>query len=262
MKERWEAFQLQQKGFLWEEEVNLVFEVLMRNEEALAWDDMEKGKFREDYFAPVVIPTVKHEPWVLKNIPIPHGLCEEVIKFIKDKIASRTYKPSGSLYRLHWFCVPKKNGKFWIVHNLQPLNAVTIKDAGLPPNVEPYTEQCVGQAIYSMGDLYVGYDHALIAPESHDLTTFQTPLGPHRLTALPMGWSNSVSIFQGHVTFILQDDLDTAPPFLDNVPILGPKTRYELLGGGGGAMKLYLEIQRYDASSGNTSMMLIAFFIV
>ena len=58
------------------------------------------------------------------------------------------------------------------------------------------------------------------------------PLEPHRLTALPMGWSNSVSIFQGHVTFILQDELDTVPPFLDDVLILGPKTRYELPEGG------------------------------
>ena len=98
--------------------------------------------------------------------------------------------------------------------------------------MEPYAEHCAGRAIYSMGDFYVGYDHAPIAPESHDLTTFQTPLGPHRLTALPMGWSNTVSIFQGHVTFILQDELDTAPPFLDDVPILGLKTRYELPNGG------------------------------
>ena len=180
----------------------------------------------------MIIPTVEHKPWALKNIPIPHSLHEEVIKFIKEKIASGTYEPSGSSYRLHWFCVPKKNGKFRIVHDLQPLNAVTIKDAGLPPNVEPYAEQCMGRAIYSMGDLYVGYDHVPIALESCDLTTFQMPLGLHRLTALPMGWSNSVFIFQGHVTFILQDELDTAPPFLDDVPILGLKTRYELPGGG------------------------------
>ena len=42
-----------------------------------------------------------------------------------------------------------------------------------------------------------------------------------------MGWSNSVSIFQGHVTFILQDEIDIALPFLDDVPLLGSKTRYE-----------------------------------
>jgi hypothetical protein len=228
MKERWEAFRGKGNGFLWEEEENVVFEVLMKNEEALAWDDTEKGRFREDYFDPIIIPTVEHEPWVLKNIPIPHGLRAEVIKFIKSKIASGTYEPSGSSYRSRWFCVPKKNGKFRIVHDLQPLNAVTIKDAGLLPNVEPYVEHCAGRGIYSMGDLYVGYDHAPISPESHNLTTFQTPLGPHRLTVLPMGWSNLVSIFQGHVTFILQDELETAPPFLDDVPVLGPKARYKL----------------------------------
>ena len=42
-----------------------------------------------------------------------------------------------------------------------------------------------------------------------------------------MGWTNSVAIFQGHVTFILQDELDMAPPYLDDVPILGPRSRYE-----------------------------------
>ena len=224
MMERWAAFGLKERGFLWEEEVNLVFEMLMKNEAALAWDDSERGKFREDYFDPVVITTIEHEPWALRNIPIPHGLHEEVVKFIKEKITSKMYEPSGSSYRSRWFCIPKKNGKFQIIHDLQPLNAVTIKDAGLAPNVEPYAEHCAGRVIYLMGDLYVRYDHVPIALESCDLTTFQTPLGPHRLTALPMGWSNSVSIFQGHVTFILQDELDTALPSLDDVPILSLKT--------------------------------------
>jgi len=57
-KERWEAFQLKETGFLWEEEVNLVFDVLMKNKQALTWDDLEKGRFWEDYFDPVVIPTI------------------------------------------------------------------------------------------------------------------------------------------------------------------------------------------------------------
>ena len=205
----------------------MAFDVLLKNEMALAWDDTEKGRFRDDYFAPITVPTVEHEPWSLKNIPIPHGLRDSIIKFIKDKIASGTYEPSGSSYRSQWFCVLKKNGSFRIVHDLQPLNAVTIKDAGVPPNVEPYAENAAGKAIYTLGDLFTGFDHASVAVESRDLFTFQTPLGPHRLTCLPMGWTNSVAIFQGHVTFILQDEIDKAPPYLDDVPILGPRSRYE-----------------------------------
>ena len=51
-----------------------MFEVLVKNEGALAWEDAERGRFCEDYFDPVVIPTIEHEPWALKNIPIPHRL--------------------------------------------------------------------------------------------------------------------------------------------------------------------------------------------
>ena len=78
-KDRWEALRLKERGFLWDEEIKLAFQVLMKNERALAWDDLEKGGFREDYFEPVVVPTIKHEPWTLWNIPIPHGICAKVI---------------------------------------------------------------------------------------------------------------------------------------------------------------------------------------
>ena len=40
-KERWEAFGWRRTGFLWEEEEKLVFEVLIKNEEVLAWEDAE-----------------------------------------------------------------------------------------------------------------------------------------------------------------------------------------------------------------------------
>jgi hypothetical protein len=152
-KEQWDKLQVQDRGFLWDEEVKLVFDVLMKNEAALAWDDSEKGRFRDDYFAPIVVPTIEHEPWALKNIPIFHGLQEPIVKFIREHIASGTYEPLGSSYRSRWFCIPKKNGSFRIVHDLQPLNVVTVKDAGVPPNIEPYAENATGRGIYTLGDL-------------------------------------------------------------------------------------------------------------
>jgi hypothetical protein len=56
---------------------------------AFAWVEEEKGEFSKDHFDPVVIPTVKHVPWVLKNIPIPQGIYSQVIKIVKDKINRR-----------------------------------------------------------------------------------------------------------------------------------------------------------------------------
>jgi hypothetical protein len=133
-----------QNTFLWPEEQKLAAHVLMNNELALAWNESEKGHFKDEYFPPVVIPTIEHTPWVHHQPPIPPGIRDEVINLIKSKIASRVYEASNSLYQSKWFCVTKKNGSLHIVHDLQPLNSVTIKDAASMPYVELFVEQSAG----------------------------------------------------------------------------------------------------------------------
>ncbi len=54
--------------------------------EGFAWDDTERGHFKEEYFPPVTIPAVEHTPWIQKNIPIPPGIFDQVCKIIKTKI--------------------------------------------------------------------------------------------------------------------------------------------------------------------------------
>ncbi|KAG2066411.1 hypothetical protein BDR04DRAFT_1130025 [Suillus decipiens] len=87
-----------QNSFLWPEEQKLVAHILSLNELALAWDETEKGRFRNDYFPPVIIPTIEHTPWVHCQPPIPPGIRDEVISLIKSKIASGIYKPSNIVF--------------------------------------------------------------------------------------------------------------------------------------------------------------------
>jgi len=42
--------------------------------------DAEKGRFKDEYFVPVKILVIKHVPWAQKNLPIPPGILEKVIK--------------------------------------------------------------------------------------------------------------------------------------------------------------------------------------
>jgi len=92
-------------------------------------------------------------PWVLRNIPIPPGIFNKVVEVIKNKILSGIYEPSNSSYRSRWFCVLKKDKtSLRIVHDLQPLNAITIKDSALPPVVEQYAESFGGRGCYAMFD--------------------------------------------------------------------------------------------------------------
>ena len=78
-----------------------------------------------------------------------------------------------------------------------------------------------------MLDLYVEYDKWALAPSSCNLTTSQTPYWALQLTTLPMGWTNSVSIFHNNVTYILQPEIPhVTQPYIDNVPVRRPSTRY------------------------------------
>jgi len=80
-----------------------------------------------------------------------------------------------------------------------------------------------------MFDLYIGYDERKLAMESRDLTMFQTLFGVRRLVTLPMGWTNSIPIFHDDVTHILQDEVpEFTEPYIDDVGVKGPKTRYKL----------------------------------
>jgi len=125
-EERLDALDLNKSDFLWPEELKLLQHILLLNKSGLMWTEDKKGRFCDNYFAPVKIPAIKHVPWIHKNIPIPYGILDDIIQIFKDKLAAGVYKPSDASYRSCFFCVKKKNGSLHLVHDLQPLNAVTI----------------------------------------------------------------------------------------------------------------------------------------
>lgn len=229
-QERFEKQNIDPTNWLWPEEKKLAHFILRDKEFAFAWEEPEKGRFSSEWFDPVIIPTVEHVPWALRNIPIPPGIYSRVIDIIKDKIASGVYEDSSSSYRSRWFCVLKKDGSsLRLVHDLQPLNAVTIKDASLPPRMETYAEDFGGRGCYGLYDAFVAFDQRALDERSRDLTTFQTPLGAKRL---PTGYTNAAQIMQGDVSFIFRSEIPhITNPYIDDVPVKGPRTRYELADG-------------------------------
>ena len=229
-QERRDKFdEVHSEDFLWPAEREILHDFMCKQNEGFAWNDSERGHFREDFFPPIVFPLVDHIPWREKNIPIPPGLYKDVCDLIRRKIEAGVYEPSNSSYRSRWFTMAKKDGKFRIVHSLEPLNKVTIAHAGVTPIPEHIAEQFGGRACGGMFDLYVGYDERLIDPASRDYTTFQTPFGALRLVTLPMGWTNSVPIFHDDVTEILRPEIpEYTIPYIDDVPVRGPASQYIL----------------------------------
>ena len=172
--------------------------------------------------------------------PIHHGYSETFLfrlrpgikpfrLHIKDHITSGVYELSAAAYWSRWFCMLKQDGKtLWLVHDLQPLNAVTIRDSSVPPFIEHLAESFGGYVVYGMMDLFAGYDPCSLHMDSRDMTTFNSLLGPHRLTTLPMGHTNAVQIYQADMAFILQDEIPHhTMPFIDDLPVKSKMSQYQ-----------------------------------
>ena len=125
-------------------------------------EDLVHWIIRDDeYFDPVVIPTIAHIPWMLKNIPIPRGTYNKVISALRDKIKSKFHEPSS--YRSQWFTDVKKD------------------DRAVPSTLELYAES-LGGHLYTVFDLFVGFDQRALTEQSRDLQNITRNVSTHLYT--------------------------------------------------------------------------------
>ncbi|MBW0559155.1 hypothetical protein O181_098870 [Austropuccinia psidii MF-1] len=195
---------------------------------AIAFCEEERGIIKHSYGKPYKIPVIPHEPWQKKPIPIPKSILPQFIELFREIIHTGLYEKSTSSYNSSVFCVAKPNGKLVIVHDLQDLNKVTIKDAGLLPNVDEFVRSFSGRACHRFGDIMGGYDERELDIISTPLTTFETPLGRLQLTRIPQGATKSVAVYQAQMTWILQGEIPGhLGILLDDGGIKGPRSTYQ-----------------------------------
>src|SRR5258706_415122 len=147
---------------------------------------------------------------------------------MKEQMSSGKYEPSSASYHSMLFAVEKTGSNLRVVHDLQPLNAVTMRDATLPPQVDNMIESFVGRAVYGLFDLKSRYDSRILATISRDLTSFYVEgMGLLRLTRLPQGHTNSVAEFQRCTQHMIGPMYPKeAEVFIDDCAIKGPKSRH------------------------------------
>ena len=208
--------------FLTEPEKKKFQDMLSMHGKAFASSPDEIGCVQPSVVAPMVIFTVPHVPWDLKPIPVPRALLPKLVELLKEKTRMGILEPSMAPYSNRWFTVPKKSGALRFIQDMQSANKVTIRNKGSGPIVDEVAEAFAGHAIYSIGDLYSGYDQFQLAAESRDLTTMKTPLGLVRMCTLPQGATNSVAHMQSAMNQILRGFVpEKTIPFVDDIPIKG-----------------------------------------
>lgn len=210
------------EDFLTKMEEESFRKMLLRHGKAFAFEPHEIGCVDPSVVAPMVIFTISHTPWNLRPIPVPKAHLPKLVELLNEKIKMGILEPSIAPYSNRWFTVPKKNGALRFIQDMQPVNKVTIRNMGSSPIVDEFAEAFAGRSIYSMGDLYSGYDQFQLAVESRDLTTMRTPLGLVRMCTLPQGATNSVAHMMNGMNKVLRDFIpEKTMPFLDDVPIKG-----------------------------------------
>ena len=109
------------------------------------------------------------------------------------------------------------------------LNAITWRNANLPPSVNEFSKEFTGYHIASLVNLYSEYDQQILHQASQDMTAFWVPnIGLVKNTTLPQGCTNSVAQFVQTITKILKDIiLDVAMLFLDDIGVKGLFINYK-----------------------------------
>jgi hypothetical protein len=218
-------------GILSTAETNLLAFIAVTRESAFAFQYSEKGSFSREYYPDYEFPTIEHVPWQHKPIPIPIALLEEVRKVIIDNEKGGRFEPTVSSYRCAMFPVMKKPGSdppVRIILNLEPLNAVTIQDAAMIPNVNDFAESFVGYSMYGLADLYSGFDAIWIHQNSRPMQAFHSPCGPKQQATMAQGYSNAMQQFTLRVGHALKPVIpEKANPFIDDCGVKGPRSRYE-----------------------------------
>lgn len=209
------------------QEKDLFIEMLHYREAALAFEFSHCGRIREEVAPPQIIKTIEHKAWQAPGFPVPKALNSVIAEMLRERIKAGVLEYCDGPYRNPYFLVKKREGKYRLINNAIEINRVTVRDAGLPPSPDEFAEDFAGLAVSSLIDFFSGYDQITLAEESRNLTAFSTTLGLLRMTTLPQGATNSVAQFMRIITKVLEELIPTiCRPFLDDIGVKGPRTRY------------------------------------
>ena len=69
------------------------------------------------------------------------------MELLKQKVEMGILEPLSAPYSNRWFTVPKKNGTLRFIQDLQSVNKVTIRNAGIRPTIDEFAEAFTGRLI-------------------------------------------------------------------------------------------------------------------
>ena len=85
--------------WLWDEEKEMFYELMLNREGAIAFDWTECTKIHEDVSPPILIKTVPHNAWQERNFPCPKALIPVVVRMLLERLNRGVLEKYNGLYR-------------------------------------------------------------------------------------------------------------------------------------------------------------------
>ncbi|GBG85279.1 hypothetical protein CBR_g39847 [Chara braunii] len=188
----------------------------------------KKGRLDAKLIPPVRSHTVEHECWNDKGSSYEFGIAGEVTDLLRAKMDSFVAEPTTSLYANRWFVFRKPNKTLRWIQDLQKLNAVTIRDAGSLPQADLLAQSRSGRSIYSLIDLYSGYDQLPLDVRDRPYTAMHTSVEQLQMQVTPIGFTNAVAEAQRRMLAVAGDMFpEKCEPYIDENPIKGAQEKDE-----------------------------------
>lgn len=159
---------------------------------------------------------VSHRIELLPNAQVPRPRMfklsplerEELVKQLTRLLSLGFLEPSTSPFGAAVFFAQKPGGGMRLVCDWRALNAITVKNAFLVPNMEQLVHDLAGSTIFSHIDVHSAYHQVPIAPEDRQKTAIRTPMGHFEWTVMGFGLCNAPATFQALMNRTLQKDID------------------------------------------------------
>ncbi|GBG86122.1 hypothetical protein CBR_g41025 [Chara braunii] len=129
---------------------------------------------------------------------------------------------------IRWFVFRKPDKTLRWIQDLQKLNAVTIRDTGSLPQTDLLAESHAGRSIYSLVDLYSGYDQLPLDARDRPYTAMHTPVGQLQMQVTPMDFTNVVAEAQRRMLVVTGDMFpEKCEPYIDDNLVKGARHKDE-----------------------------------
>lgn len=141
---------------------------------------------------------------------------------IEDLKKKNFIEPACSGYAANSKLVKKKNGTWRMVINYIPLNAVTLRDSYVLPQISDIFGIVQGKRYFSTLDCTQGFYQILVDPRDKHKTGFSTPFGNFQFLRCPFGARNSCAAFQARMNQVFSDGMYTkCAIYVDDILVFG-----------------------------------------